>query len=122
MGIVIWVIYVLGAFLGGSSVGNGVWAVIWCVINIACFSGVLYGLSKNNMLFLIPDLCISVINILVGIINALVNFVTFNWFAAIWLLVIVGLTVYYAIGLVTMLDQLDNDQAQAAEVPAKNQN
>ena len=123
--IVIWVIYVLGTFLGGSSVGNGVWAVIWCVINIACFSAVLYGLIKNNMLFLIPALCISMFTILVGIINVLVNFVTFNWFAAIWLLAIVGLTVYYAIGLVTLLDQLDNDEAHAGEIPAapgKNQN
>ena len=99
--VVIWIVYVLGAFLGSpSDLGNGVWAIIWCVINIACFAGVLYGLAKKNMRFLIPALCISVFNILVGIINVLVNFITFNWFSAVWLLMIVGLTVYYAIGLV----------------------
>ena len=124
--VVIWIVYVLGAFLGSpSDLGNGVWAIIWCVINIACFAGVLYGLTKKNMHFLIPALCISVFNILVGIINVLVNFITFNWFSAVWLLMIVGLTVYYAIGLVTLLDQLDDGDAPAAEeppAPGKNQN
>ena len=125
--VVVWIIYVLGAFLGNlSDLSNGVWAIIWCVINIACFAGVLYGLDKKNMLFLIPALCVSAFNILGGIINALVNFITFNWFAAVWLLLIVGLTVYYAMGLVTLLDQLDNvETPAAAEAPAgadKNQN
>ena len=124
--VVIWIVYVLGAFLGSrSDQSNGVWAIIWCVINIACFAGVLYGLAKKNMRFLIPALCISVFNILVGIINVLVNFITFNWFSAVWLLMIVGLTVYYAIGLVTLLDQLDDGEAPAVKepsAPGKNQN
>ena len=115
--IVIWIIYVLGAFLG-SVLGNGIWATIWCVINIACFAGVLYGLAKKNMRFLIPALCLSVFNIIVGFINAVVNFITLSWFSAVWLLVLVGLTAYYAMGLVTLLDQLDDGEAPAAEEPS----
>merc|ERR1719450_1008303 len=93
--IVLWIIYVLGAFLGNpSDSSNGVWAIIWCVINIACFAGVLYGLTKKNMRFLIPALFLCIF-------NTIVNFITLNWFAAVWLLVIVGLTVYYALGLLT---------------------
>ena len=124
--IVLWIIYVLGAFLGNrSDSSNGVWAIIWCVINIACFAGVLYGLTKKNMRFLIPALFLCIFNIIVGIINTLVNFITLNWFAAVWLLVIVGLTVYYALGLLTLLDQPDEGESPAAEepaAPAKNQN
>ena len=42
--IVKWIIYVVAAFLGGT--GLGVWAVVWCVFNIAdaCLAAVLFGL------------------------------------------------------------------------------
>ena len=63
------------------------------------------------MFFLIPALCLSIFNIAGGLVNVLVNFITLNWFAAIWLLGIVALTVYYAMGLVTLLDSLDNCEA-----------
>ena len=130
---VIWIIYVFGAFFGGSSISNGVWAVNWCILNIACFAAVLYGLEKNNMFFLIPALCLSIFDIVGGLVNVLVNFITLNWFAAIWLLAIfaltvfpecvflaiVALTVYYAMGLVTLLDSLDNgDAAEEQSAPS----
>ena len=89
--IFIWIIYVLGACLENHSdldLGNVIWAIIWCIINIACFAGVLYALDKKKMHFLIPALCLSVFNIVAGIINAIINFTTFSWFAAVWLLVI----------------------------------
>ena len=115
----IWIIYVFGAFFGSSSISNGVWAVNWCILNIACFAAVLYGLEKNNMFFLIPALCLSIFDIAGGLVNVLVNFITLNWFAAIWLLGIVALTVYYAMGLVTLLDSLDNgDAAEEQSAPS----
>ena len=127
----IWARAYLGVCLENHSdldLGNVIWAIIWCIwciINIACYAGVLYALDKKNMRFLIPALCLSVFNILAGIINAIINFTTFSWFAAVWLLVIVGLTAYYALGLRTLLDQLKGGEAPDAEepsAPGKNQN
>ena len=57
-----WIINVVGAFL--SSTGLGVWAIIWCVLNITCLAAVLY------------------VNIVLGLINVLVNFIQLAWFAA----------------------------------------
>ena len=53
-----WIIYVVAAFLGGT--GLGVWAIVWCVFNIACLAAALYGLAKNNMQFLLPALGYSI--------------------------------------------------------------
>ena len=47
------------------------------------------------------------IRVLIKLINVVVNFIQLAWFAAIWLLVIFALTVYYALGLVTLLDGVD---------------
>ena len=101
-----WIIYVVAAFLGGT--GLGVWAIVWCVFNIACLAAVLYGLAKNNMQFLFPALGYSIAIILVGLINVVVNFIQLAWIAAIWLLAIFALTVYYALGLVTLLDGVED--------------
>ena len=100
-----WIIYVVAAFLGG--IGLGVWAIVWSVFNIACLAAVLYGLAKNNMKFLTPALGNSIANIFVVLFNVVVNFIQLAWFAAIWLLVIFALTVYYALGLVTLLDGVE---------------
>ena len=123
--ILIWIIYVFGAFLGGSSSSNWIWAIIWCVLNIAAFSSVLYGLAMNKRFCLLPALVISIFDIIVGVINILVNFISLNWFAAIWLLAIACLTMYYAIGLVTVLEGLYSSEVPAAAqepVPEKSQN
>ena len=55
--------------------------------------------------------------ILVGLINVGVNFIQLAWIAAIWLLVIFALTVYYALGLVTLLDGVE-EVTTAQEGPA----
>ena len=88
--------------LHGRERGVGVWAVVWCVFNIACLAAVLYGLAKNNMQFLLPALGYST---------------KLAWFAAIWLLAIFALTVYYALGLVTLLDGVE-EVTTAQEGPA----
>ena len=59
------------------------------------------------MQFLFPALGYSIAIILVGLINIVVNFIQLAWIAAIWLLAIFALTVYYALGLVTVLDSVD---------------
>ena len=122
--ILIWIIYVFGAFLGGSGSSNWIWAIIWCALNIACFAAVLYGLAKNKRFCLLPALAISIFDIIVGVINILINFISLNWFAAIWLLAIACLTIYYAVGLVTVLEELYSSEEPAAEqepVPEKPQ-
>ena len=89
--------------------------------NPSCFSAVLYGLEAN-MLYLLAALCISVSNIIAGIVTALIHFITFNWFAACcWLLMIVELTVYYyyALWLVTVLDSHDTPAAGEPTYPGK---
>ena len=54
------------------------------------------------------------------------NFIQLAWFAAIWLLVIFALTVYYALGLVTLLDGVDEvttaPDAQEGPAPGGLQN
>ena len=110
--------------MGGSNSSNWIWAIIWCGLNIACFSGVLYGLASNKRFCLLPALVISVFNIIVGVINILVNFISLNWFAAIWLMAIACLTTYYAIGLVSVLEDLNLSEVSAAPqepVPEKPQ-
>ena len=111
--------------MGGSNSSNWIWAIIWCGLNIACFSGVLYGLANNKRFCLLPALVISVFNIIVSVINILVNFISLNWFAAIWLLAIACLTTYYAIGLVSVLEGLYSSEVSSSSeepVPEKPQN
>ena len=60
------------------------------------------------MQFLFPALGYSIAIILVGLINDVVNFIQLAWIAAIWLLAIFALTVYYALGLVTLLDGVED--------------
>ena len=80
----------------------------------------------NKRFCLLPALVISIFDIIVGVINILVNFISLNWFAAIWLLAIACLTMYYAIGLVTVLEGLYSSEVPAAAaqepVPEKSQN
>merc|ERR1712032_1357802 len=106
--------YFLGAFLGtkeGESSGNWVWAIIWSLANIVVYAAVVVGMMKTKKIFLLPALFVSVI---VGILNAIANFVFLNWFAAIWLIGIAALTAYYAIGLKNVYDDM-SDAPDAAE-------
>ena len=114
--ILAWIIYVFAAFLGGSNSSTWIWAIIWCGLNIACFSGVLYGLANNERSCLLPALVISVFNIIVGVINILVNLMSLNWFAFLWLLAIACLTTHYVIGLVSVREGL-----YSSEVPSSSQ-
>ena len=100
---VLWIIYFLGAFFGtqtGSSAGskfslnlfqspsvknlfsgNWVWAIIWSIANILVYGAVIFGMMKTRKIFLLPALIMSVFDVLVGILNAIINFILLSWFA-----------------------------------------
>jgi hypothetical protein len=94
--IVLWFIYFFGAFFGGGGVGgfrqtlilcnfytilgNWVWAIIWCSVNILCYLGVIYGQMKSTKTFLLPALFISVFDVIVGVIQGIINFFFLNIF------------------------------------------
>ena len=59
---------------------NSIWAMIWSVANIVAFLGVVFGLSKNAKMYLMPALVLCPIAVVIGCINVIVNFVTLSIF------------------------------------------
>ena len=59
--------------------GNWIWAIIWCIASILVYAAVIFGMMKTRKIFLLPALCVSVFNVLVGIINGIINFIILNW-------------------------------------------
>ena len=55
--------------------GNGIWAAIWCVCNVAAYILVIFAIKKSNKMFIIPALVISVFDIIVGTIQAVIAFI-----------------------------------------------
>ena len=58
--IILWAIYAIGVIvdIGG---GNMIWGIIWTLINIGGFLGVVYGMNKNNRTYLVPALILCVL-------------------------------------------------------------
>ena len=54
--------------------GNGIWAVIWCICNMVAYVLVILAMKKSNKMFIIPALIISVFDIIVGVIQAVIAF------------------------------------------------
>merc|ERR1712080_690089 len=106
--VVLWILYFIGAITG-----NWIWAIIWCIASILVYAAVIFGMMKTRKIFLLPPLCVSVFNVLVGIINGIINFIILNWIGAIVLLAIAGLTAYYAIGLKNVYDDMSDAPAAA---------
>ena len=116
--------------------GNGIWAVIWCVCNVVVFLLVILAMKKSNKMFIIPALIVSIFDIIVGIIQAIVAFASLwiiSWvsiclqntdsfflyiFRAIIILIISGITAYYALGLKTVYDDISSAGPAAAEPSA----
>merc|ERR1711890_177064 len=96
--VVLWILYFIGAITGNST-GNWIWAIIWCIASILFYAAVIFGMMKTRKIFLLPALCVSVFNVLVGILNGI---------GAIVLLAIAGLTAYYAIGLKNVYDDMSD--------------
>jgi len=109
--IVIWIIYFIQSAIFGG-VGGIIWAAMWSGANVLCYLAVVYGIKKSMKFFLLPALCINVFNVVVGVINAIINFVFLNLFGAIWLLAIAALTVYYVVALKNIWDQMASPPPQ----------
>ena len=56
--------------------GNGIWAVIWCVCNVAAYVLVILAMRKSNKMFIVPALIISVFDVIVGVIQAVIAFIS----------------------------------------------
>ena len=103
--IVLWILYALGALFGANSTtGNGVWAVIWCAINVVVYGFVIVGMKQAKRIFLIPALIVSVFDFFVGLIQTIIAFISLWILSAIIILIIAGVTAYYALGLKTVYD------------------
>ena len=65
------------------SAAHWIWAIFWFSFNVVVYLLVVYALQdmKNEKrIFLVPALVMSCINVVVGVIDVIVNFVVFNWF------------------------------------------
>lgn len=105
--IILWILYALGALFGSNSTaGNGIWAVIWCICNVVAYVLVILAMKKSNKMFIIPALIISIFDVIVGVIQAVIAFASLWIISAIIILLIAGITAYYALGLKTVYDDI----------------
>ena len=63
-----------------SCSGFAIWSLIWCLVTVGVYGLVIWGMQKNNRLYLLPALYMTLFNIILGIINAIINFATLAWF------------------------------------------
>ena len=107
--IFLWLVYFLAALFGKSDKdgnGNWLWGLVWCSGNAASCYSTFYGMKHSRRIYLVPALFLSVLNFLAGGINILINFISFNIFGGIWLLMLTSLNVYYAVALKTVFDSM----------------
>eukprot|EP00092_Neocalanus_flemingeri_P017342 GFUD01018757.1.p1 GENE.GFUD01018757.1~~GFUD01018757.1.p1 ORF type:complete len:145 (-),score=21.77 GFUD01018757.1:201-635(-) len=115
--IVLWILYALGAVFGpNSSQGNKIWSVIWCLGVLAAYVLVILAMKKSNKMLMLPALIISVFNVVVGTFYLIISFLTLNIIGAIFILIIVGITAYYTLGLKTVYDDMSAGVAPAEPV------
>ena len=50
------------------------------MVTVGVYGLVIWGMQKNNRLYLLPALYMTLFNIILGIINAIINFATLAWF------------------------------------------
>eukprot|EP00092_Neocalanus_flemingeri_P006363 GFUD01006849.1.p1 GENE.GFUD01006849.1~~GFUD01006849.1.p1 ORF type:complete len:154 (-),score=37.54 GFUD01006849.1:211-672(-) len=118
---VLWIVYTLAAIFGAGNIGNIIWAIIWCAATVVCYGLVILAMQKSNKLYMFPALIISVFNIIVGAIQAVIAFVSLWIFSAIVILIITAITTYYALGLKTVYDDLSTGGPPPAEPADKSQ-
>ena len=58
-----------------SYLGSAIWSLIWCLVSVGAYGLVVWGMQKNNRLYLLPALYITLFNVIVGIISGIINFV-----------------------------------------------
>ena len=59
-----------------SCLGSAIWSLIWCLVSLGAYGLVVWGMQKNNRLYLLPALYITIFNVIAGIISGVINFVT----------------------------------------------
>ena len=77
--VLLWAIYALSSIISAVT-GNSIWAMIWSLANIVAFLGVVFGMSKNVKMYLMPAIILCPIAVVIGCINVIVNFVTLSIF------------------------------------------
>ena len=55
-----------------------------CVVTVGAYGLVVWGMQKNNRLYLLPALYMTLINIIIGVINAIICFVWLAIFRYFW--------------------------------------
>jgi len=91
-----------------DNVANTVWSVIWLGFNFAAFFGVLAALWKDLPKLIIPAMLICVIDVLLSIISAIVNFVFLAWFSAVLTIIFAGLAAYYFVACKSVYDDMNS--------------
>ena len=114
--ILLWVIYFLISIFEGGGI-LALWGLIFTTANIVSFLAVLYGIRNHKQMFLKPALIICVIDVVLGIIEAIVNFFLLRWLSAVWVLAIAALTCYYAIALKNVHDDIGSGPETGAGEP-----
>ena len=60
-----------------------IWAIFWTALNVVVYLLVVYALQdmkSDRRFYLLPAIIMSIINVVAGVIDVIVNFVIFNWF------------------------------------------
>ena len=99
----LWILYAIGAIVQ-SVTGFIAWSILWCAVSIACYGCAIYGIRKKNKNFLLPALFMSMVNVVLGIIDAVVALVYMWILSAVVVLVIAAISAYYFVGLKNVYD------------------
>ena len=55
-------------------------AWLWCGGNILVLCLVIFGIKRNIKFLLLPALILSLLNVVLGALSGIINFVFLNWF------------------------------------------
>jgi len=116
--VLLWAIYGIGSLISAVT-GNSIWALIWSAANIIAFFGVVYGMSKNVKMYLMPALFLCPIAVIIGCINIIINFATFSIFSGIWLLITTGITAYYWLALFSVHNDMSGSVTSPGATESK---
>jgi len=121
--IILNVLQIVAAAGGGDGASIG-WSVIFGILNIVCWVAVIVGLKKGIAKYLIPAMIICLVDVVVGVIQAIFFAITIVGIpAAIISLLFAGLTAYFFICLKNNYDDLSSGAAaEPAPTETKPQN
>merc|ERR1711997_1353790 len=102
---ILWIIYAVVGFFKFAT-GSAIWSLIWCLVSVGAYGLVVWGMQRNNKLYLLPALYITLFNVIVGIITGIINFVTLAIFNAIWILLMQLVAAYYFCALKSVHDDM----------------